>query len=77
MVISRKRSVHELLEHVIENGGTTHKYEVVPPSNTDLANDPRKRDALSYGHGKQWSGPNLDHLEALLWRWIIFLQHLT
>ena len=52
LIISRKRSVHELLEHVMESGGVTSKYEVVPPRNERM--DFRKKDDnIEYGQRKQ------------------------
>ncbi|XP_052790351.1 uncharacterized protein LOC128224521 [Mya arenaria] len=51
LIVSRKRSAHELLEHVIGSGGSTSKYEVIPPGNGD--NDFRRREDIVYGQGKQ------------------------
>ena len=59
LIISRKRSAGQLLDHVMSSGGTTSKYEVIPPSKQDESEDyfPRDREAvwgsMSYGHSKQ------------------------
>ena len=50
LIVSRKRSAHELLDHVIESGGSTSKYELVPPRNGE---DFRTREDVCFGHGKQ------------------------
>lgn len=59
LIISRKRSASQLLDHVMSSGGTTSKYEVVAPTNQQEGEEYFARDrkpvwnAVSYGHDKQ------------------------
>lgn len=53
LIVSRKRSAKELLEHVRESGGSTSKYELIPPSNTDFHGTSTRREDISHGHYKQ------------------------
>lgn len=51
LIISRKRTARELLEHVMRNGGSTSKYLVVPPSSG--TNEFWSNEDVAFGHGKQ------------------------
>ena len=53
LTISRRRSLNELLNHVIESGGSTEKYNIIPPRNVDITYDICRRDAGAIGHTKQ------------------------
>ena len=59
LILSRKRSAGQLLDHVMSSGGATSKYEVIPPSKQKddeeyFARDRKPVwDAVSYGHSKQ------------------------
>ena len=59
LIISRKRSAPQLLDHVMNSGGTTSKYEVIPPKSQQDDDEYFARDrqpvwnAVSYGHDKQ------------------------
>lgn len=51
LIVSRKRSAQELLDHVIGSGGSTSKYEVIPPADAD--HDCRRKEDIVRGHYKQ------------------------
>ncbi|XP_053380390.1 uncharacterized protein LOC123559200 [Mercenaria mercenaria] len=51
LIVSRKRSAQQLLEHVRESGGSTSKYELIPPGDPTL--DLMRREDISHGHCKQ------------------------
>ena len=59
LIISRKRSAPQLLDHVMNKGGTTSKYEVIPPKSQQDDDEYFARDreavwsAVSHGHCKQ------------------------
>ena len=59
LIISRKRSAPQLLDHVMNKGGTTSKYEVIPPKAQQDDDEYFARDreavwnAVSHGHSKQ------------------------
>lgn len=51
LIVSRKRSAQELLEHVLGSGGCTSKYEVIPPSGMQF--DVGMREDICHGQEKQ------------------------
>ena len=51
LIVSRKRSAQELLQHVRESGGSTSKYELIPPSDSDY--DIMRPEDIVHGHSKQ------------------------
>lgn len=51
LIVSRKRSAQQLLQHVKESGGSTSKYELIPPGDPDL--DVLRREDISHGHCAQ------------------------
>ncbi|KAL4219207.1 hypothetical protein ACF0H5_021789 [Mactra antiquata] len=51
LIVSRKRSAKELLEHIKVSGGSTSKYELIPPNNLDFAIT--RREDIIHSHSKQ------------------------
>lgn len=50
LIVSRKRSAQQLLEHVRSYGGSTSRYELIPPNDRDL--DVTRREDIFHGHCK-------------------------